>query len=117
MLISHAADWDRLTGLAHVADWHPLLSPDVEEGGETAFPHGSQWTDPSLGEKLKGNGWSKCAEGHVAAKPKAGDAALFWSFHRNGTMVGDCWRACKGGQHCNLGPRVRASCCGRLRCK
>ena len=67
--------------------WTPPPCPDVEEGGETAFPHGSQWTDPSLGEKLKGNGWSKCAEGHVAAKPKAGDAALFWSFHRNGTMV------------------------------
>lgn len=43
---------------------------DVEEGGETAFPKGSVWADPSLAEK---NGpFSACAQGHVAARPKAG---------------------------------------------
>ncbi len=28
---------------------------------------------------------SKCAQGHVAAKPKAGDAVLFYSYFFNGT--------------------------------
>ncbi len=30
--------------------------------------------------------FSDCAKGHVAAKPKAGDAVLFYSYHPNGTM-------------------------------
>ncbi|GFH16420.1 uncharacterized protein HaLaN_12837, partial [Haematococcus lacustris] len=30
--------------------------------------------------------FSDCAKGHVAAKPKAGDATLFYSYHPNGTM-------------------------------
>lgn len=56
---------------------------DVEEGGETAFPESSVWMDPAMGEKA---GWSDCAKGHVAAKPKAGDAVLFYSYYMNGTM-------------------------------
>ena len=58
--------------------------PDVEEGGETAFPEGSVWMDPSIPKK--GGAVSECAKGHVAAKPKAGDAVLFYSYHANGTM-------------------------------
>jgi len=61
---------------------------DVEEGGETAFPHNSQWTDPDIPNRLEAAGvkLSECAKGHVAYKPKAGDAVLFYSFHPNGTM-------------------------------
>lgn len=51
---------------------------DVEEGGETAFPQGSKWADPSMAQK--GGPWSDCAKGNVAAKPKRGDAALFYSY-------------------------------------
>lgn len=51
---------------------------DVEEGGETAFPGGSRYVDPSIPEK--GGPWSDCAKGNVAAKPKAGDAVLFYSY-------------------------------------
>ncbi|KAL6752337.1 prolyl 4-hydroxylase alpha subunit-like protein [Haematococcus lacustris] len=61
---------------------------DVEEGGETAFPQGSKWIDPSIPRKLEEAGvkLSACAQGHVAYKPKAGDAVLFYSFHPNGSM-------------------------------
>ncbi|PNW86388.1 hypothetical protein CHLRE_02g084450v5 [Chlamydomonas reinhardtii] len=58
---------------------------DVEEGGETAFPHNSVWADPSIPEQV-GDKFSDCAKGHVAAKPKAGDAVLFYSFYPNNTM-------------------------------
>lgn len=51
---------------AHLAGV-PLLSrcvlTDVEEGGETAFPQDSVWTDPALPDKLGGpKGWSDCAK-------------------------------------------------------
>ncbi|KAG2494060.1 hypothetical protein HYH03_007704 [Edaphochlamys debaryana] len=65
-----------------------LYLSDVEEGGETAFPQGSVWYDPALPaaiEKAQGP-FSECARGHVAAKPKAGDAVLFYSFFPNNTM-------------------------------
>ncbi|KAG2494063.1 hypothetical protein HYH03_007706 [Edaphochlamys debaryana] len=65
-----------------------LYLSDVEEGGETAFPHNSEWYDPALPaaiEKARGP-FSECAKGHVAAKPKAGDAVLFYSFYPNNTM-------------------------------
>ena len=55
---------------------------DVEEGGETAFPQKSEWFDPAFAN-LDPNP-SECAKGHVHAKPKAGDAVLFYSFFHNG---------------------------------
>ncbi|PNH11495.1 Prolyl 4-hydroxylase subunit alpha-1 [Tetrabaena socialis] len=57
---------------------------DVEEGGETAFPMGSVWADPTIPDRV--GKVSDCAKGHVAAKPKAGDAVLFYSFYPNNTM-------------------------------
>lgn len=54
-----------------------------EEGGETAFPTQSEWVDSSLPEKF--GPFSKCADGHVAFKPKRGDALLFWSIKPDGT--------------------------------
>ena len=42
---------------------------DVEEGGETAFPQGSEWVDPAMGVAADPT-FSDCAKGHVAAKPK-----------------------------------------------
>jgi len=59
---------------------------DVEEGGETAFPEGSVWADPSMATKAATMGFSDCAKGHVAARPKKGDAVLFYSFFPNKTM-------------------------------
>lgn len=56
---------------------------DTEEGGETAFPGGSSWVDPSLGEEL--GPFSDCARGNVAAKPKKGDAILFHSLRPDGS--------------------------------
>uniref|UniRef100_A0A7R9VYF6 Fe2OG dioxygenase domain-containing protein n=1 Tax=Chlamydomonas euryale TaxID=1486919 RepID=A0A7R9VYF6_9CHLO len=54
---------------------------EPSEGGETAFPN-SEWVDPELAER---NGpFSDCAEGHVAFKPKVGDALLFWSINPDG---------------------------------
>ena len=47
--------------------WYGTV-PDVEEGGETAFPHDSEWTDPSIPERM--GKVSDCAKGHVAAKPR-----------------------------------------------
>ncbi len=52
---------------------------DVEEGGETAFPQNSKYTDPAIPEK--GGPWSDCAKGNVAAKPKKNDAVLFYSYY------------------------------------
>ncbi len=48
-----------------------------EEGGETAFPSSNGWLHPEMGEKSQGS-FSECAKGHVAYKPKAGDALMFY---------------------------------------
>ena len=55
---------------------------EPEEGGETAFPSGSQWIDPSVEERM--GPFSDCAKGHVAAKAKKGDALLFFSLTPDG---------------------------------
>ncbi len=69
-----------------------LYLSDVEEGGETAFPHDSVWMDPTIPKKLEQSGVkiSECAKGHVAYKPKAGDA---------GPCVCVCARACIRALH------------------
>lgn len=50
---------------------------DTEDGGETAFPQGSEWADESMPERF--GPFSECARGHVAVKPKKGMALLFYS--------------------------------------
>lgn len=60
-----------------------LYLNDVKGGGETAFPANSGWLDPSLPNRL--GPFSQCAEGHVAAKPRKGDALLFFSLKVDGT--------------------------------
>ncbi|KAJ9512353.1 hypothetical protein QJQ45_012870 [Haematococcus lacustris] len=52
-----------------------LVAP--EEGGETAFPHSNGWLHPEMGEPTQGP-FSECAKGHVAYKPKRGDALMFF---------------------------------------
>ena len=60
-----------------------LYLADVEEGGETAFPDGSKWISKEV-EQHSGP-FTECAKGHVAFKPKAGDALLFFSLNPDGT--------------------------------
>ncbi|GMH38511.1 hypothetical protein BSKO_06395 [Bryopsis sp. KO-2023] len=55
---------------------------DCMDGGETAFPEGSEWLHPERAEQM--GPWSKCAEGHVAVHAKKGDALLFFSLTPNG---------------------------------
>ncbi|KAK9812070.1 hypothetical protein WJX73_002934 [Symbiochloris irregularis] len=74
-------------------------------GGETAFPEGSVWLDPE-GE-LRHGPFSECAKGHVAVRPKKGDALLFYSLKPDGgqdptsmhtgcpTLTGVKWTATK----------------------
>jgi prolyl 4-hydroxylase len=45
-----------------------LQPPDVEEGGETAFPRSKAWARPELAARL--GPFSDCTEGGVAFKPK-----------------------------------------------
>lgn len=61
-----------------------LYLSDVEEGGETAFPGASQWIDPSVQKRFEP--FSSCAEGHVATKPKKGDAMVFFSLRPDSTL-------------------------------
>ena len=66
---------------------HPAAPGRPQEGGETAFTQTrpDQWLDPSLPERL--GPFSACAEGHVAARPKKGDALLFYSLKPGTTTV------------------------------
>ena len=59
-----------------------LYLSDVSSGGETAFTGKSVWADESLPARL--GPFSPCAQGHVAAKPKKGDALLFFSLLPDG---------------------------------
>ncbi|KAL4457504.1 hypothetical protein ABPG75_012369 [Micractinium tetrahymenae] len=63
-----------------------LYLSDVEEGGETAFPGTSQWIDPSVQKRFEP--FSPCADGHVAAKPKKGDAMVFFSLKPDSSLDG-----------------------------
>lgn len=56
------------------------ITADVEEGGETAFPH-SIWLDKEIQTGRKQ--YSDCTNGGVAVKPKKGDALLFWGLQLN----------------------------------
>eukprot|EP00798_Chlamydomonas_sp_ICE-L_P021601 gene21601-28601_t len=47
-----------------------------EEGGETAFPMSDAWLHKEMATQ-QGN-LSSCAQGHVAYKPKVGDALMFY---------------------------------------
>ncbi|GFR42774.1 hypothetical protein Agub_g3735 [Astrephomene gubernaculifera] len=61
-----------------------LYLHDTEEGGETAFTSpAASWLDPQLEERL--GPFSECARGHVAFRPKKGDALMFWSIKPDGT--------------------------------
>ncbi|EFJ47859.1 hypothetical protein VOLCADRAFT_60971, partial [Volvox carteri f. nagariensis] len=60
-----------------------LYLHDTEEGGETAFPDSSSWLTPDLATRM--GPFSECAQGHVAFRPKKGDALMFWSIKPDGT--------------------------------
>lgn len=55
-----------------------LVEPD--SGGETAFTN-SEWSNPELAKQA--GDLSNCAKGHVAYKPKRGDALLFFDTKPN----------------------------------
>lgn len=61
-----------------------LYLNDVEEGGETAFPHDSEWRTPEIGQRM--GPFSACAQGHVAFKPRRNDALLFYSLSPDGSQ-------------------------------
>jgi prolyl 4-hydroxylase len=56
------------------------LAADVEEGGETAFPHG-RWLDQAVQAAPP---YTECASKGVAVKPRKGDAILFFSLKVDG---------------------------------
>ena len=59
---------------------------DVDEGGETVFPHPSAaWSGTADRTGGEDGGWSACASRGPAAKPKKGDALLFYDL----TLKGD----------------------------
>lgn len=62
---------------AHCLACLPACLPpaDVEEGGETAFPH-SRWLDRE--RQTAGVKYSDCAKDGVAALPRKGNAVMFW---------------------------------------
>ena len=67
----------------------------MEEGGETAFPHG-RWLDE---EAQAAPPYSECASKGVAVKPRKGDAILFFSLKPGGALWGvrvwvDVWCGC-----------------------
>ena len=47
-----------------------LYLTDTEEGGETAFPAGSAWSDPASPQRY--GPFSECAQGSVAVRPRKG---------------------------------------------
>jgi hypothetical protein len=62
---------------------------EPEEGGETAFPKTvpDDWADAS--QRAYEENFSDCAKGHVAVKPKKGDALLFYSLKPDGKTTDD----------------------------
>eukprot|EP01025_Chloroclados_australasicus_P011084 TRINITY_DN14802_c0_g1_i4.p1 TRINITY_DN14802_c0_g1~~TRINITY_DN14802_c0_g1_i4.p1 ORF type:complete len:286 (+),score=22.14 TRINITY_DN14802_c0_g1_i4:258-1115(+) len=74
----YGAHYDALGRIATVL----VYLTDVEEGGETAFPVDSVWAAPS--QQKHQSSFSSCAAGHVAVKPKKGDALLFYSLKPDG---------------------------------
>jgi prolyl 4-hydroxylase len=67
------------------------------EGGETAFPVADKW----IGSGKERGPFSECAEGHVAAKPRKGDALLFYSLTPDGGS--DSASLHTGGSPCSVG--------------
>jgi len=74
----YGAHYDSLVdGSPRIATVLMYLS-EVEEGGETAFPKSTHWVDEA---EQAGGEWSECARGVVAARPRKGDALLFFSLN------------------------------------
>ncbi|KAK9842565.1 hypothetical protein WJX81_006326 [Elliptochloris bilobata] len=59
-----------------------LNSDPLLWGGETAFPEGSAWLHPAAAHKS--GPFSECARGHVAVRPRLGDALLFFNLLADG---------------------------------
>ncbi|KAL4859681.1 putative prolyl 4-hydroxylase 4 [Chlorella vulgaris] len=60
---------------------------DVQEGGETAFPHG-KWLDKALQAQPP---YTECASTGVAVKPRKGDATLFYSLRLDDAQKKDVY--------------------------
>ena len=59
---------------------------DVEEGGETVFPHPSARWSGTADRGNGGDGWSECASRGPAVAPKKGDALLFYDLTLRGEL-------------------------------
>jgi hypothetical protein len=55
-----------------------LYLTDTEEGGETAFPAGSTWSDPASPQRF--GPFSECAQGSVAVRPRKGATSFVRAF-------------------------------------
>ena len=64
-----------------------LYLTDTEEGGETAFPAGSTWQDPTSPQRY--GPFSECAQGSVAVRPRKGAPCCLDS-RCSLTMIGEC---------------------------
>lgn len=63
--------------------WRLSDRRDVEEGGETVFPHAP------LREGQRAGEYSECGMQGLAVKPRRGDALLFWSVNPDGSTDPD----------------------------
>ena len=97
------ADCHKAQALAHA-----LFPVEPEFGGETAFTD-SEWAHPEMAPPQET--LSDCAKGHVAYKPKRGDALLFYDLQvgsaggerreadrGKGGPAGGVWVGCVCGQ-------------------
>ena len=98
---------------------------DVDEGGETVFPHPSAaWSGTADRTAGEDGGWSACASRGPAVKPKKGDALLFYDLTLKGDLDdaathagcpvirGVKWTATKWmHERPYANPKVRAAAC------
>lgn len=80
---SYEAHWDFLWEENDRVATFIMYLNDVDEGGETTFPHTRTWAKPGQEERF--GPFSECGKGLLSIRPKKGDAMMFWSLKDDGT--------------------------------